>query len=325
MKRATFITWEQLKVGVVILIALSILTVAVYRLGRAANLFTDRYVLVAFLQSAGGLRVGGSVAVAGQIAGSVRRIDFLPPDADTTRNLMVLMEIDRSLQGQIRENSTARLRTLGLLGDKIIDISPGTVPYAVLEEGDTIRVSPSLDYEQVLSEAAGAVDDMVLLTHDLRSLTGGLVRGEGTMGQLLTNRTLYDELTTTLTRTNALLVRLQNPRGTIGRLIDDPRLYDQLTGMIVQLDTLLRKVQHEQGTVGRLLGDTTLYHRMLSMATSADSVMTLLANGDGFASQMLRDQTLYDRLNKLVTDLNVILEDVRRDPGRYTKGMIKVF
>lgn len=325
MKRGTFITWEQLKVGVVILIALGILTVAVYRLGRAAHLFTDRYTLIAFLESAGGLRVGGSVAIAGQLAGTVRRIEFLEPDADTARNLRVVMEIDRSLQSQIRENSTARLRTLGLLGDKIIDITPGTVPHAVLEEGDTLRVSPSLDYEAVLSEAAAAVDDLVLLTQDLRQITGGLVRGEGTMGQLLTNRTMYDQLATTLGRTNTLLVRLQNPNGTIGRLIDDPRLYDQFTGMIVQLDTLLRTVQNEQGTLGRLLADTTLHHRLVSMATNADSVMTLLASGDGFASKLLRDQTLYDQLNKLVTDLNVVLEDVRRDPGRYTRGMIRVF
>ena len=79
MKRATFITWEQLKVGGMILVALAILTVAVFKLGEAANLFSKRYELVAFLPSANGLRVGGSVTVAGQLAGTVSSIDFLAP------------------------------------------------------------------------------------------------------------------------------------------------------------------------------------------------------------------------------------------------------
>ena len=49
MKRATFITWEQLKVGGMILLALAILTVAVFKLGEAANLFSKRYELIAYL------------------------------------------------------------------------------------------------------------------------------------------------------------------------------------------------------------------------------------------------------------------------------------
>ena len=60
MKRATFITWEQLKVGGMILVALGILTVAVFKLGEAANLFSKRYRLIVLLPSANGLRVGGS-------------------------------------------------------------------------------------------------------------------------------------------------------------------------------------------------------------------------------------------------------------------------
>ena len=194
MKRATFITWEQLKVGGMILLALAILTVAVVKLGEAANLFSKRYRLVVLLSSANGLRVGGTVTVAGQLAGTVASIDFLPPDADTTRNLRVIVEVDQSLQQQVREDSRARLRTLGLLGDKIVDISPGTPRYAVLPPNDTLQVEPALDYEAVLVQASGAVNDMIQLTRDLKGITGGMARGEGTVGQLLTNRSLYDEL-----------------------------------------------------------------------------------------------------------------------------------
>ena len=56
-------------------------------------------------------------------------------------------------------------------------VTPGTPRYAVLAPGDTIRVAPSLDYEDVLAKAASAVDDVVGLTRDLHVITGGLRRG----------------------------------------------------------------------------------------------------------------------------------------------------
>jgi phospholipid/cholesterol/gamma-HCH transport system substrate-binding protein len=64
---------------------------------------------------------------------------------------------------------------------------------------------------------------------------------------------------------------------------------------------------------------------MVGITQGADSLMRSLTNGKGTASKLLTDQTLYDQLNKLVTDLSAILADVRRDPSRYMKGVIKVF
>jgi phospholipid/cholesterol/gamma-HCH transport system substrate-binding protein len=325
MKRSTFITWDQLKVGAVILAALAILTVAVYKLGQAANLFSERYQLVAFVPNANGLRIGGSVLVAGQLAGTVRSIEFLPPDGDTTRNLRVTLEINTNLRDQVRADSRGRLRTLGLLGDKVVDINPGTPRYGILSAGDTLEMGTSVDYDQVIQQASGAVGDMVQLTSDLRTITGGIVRGEGALGQFVTDRRLYDELTTTLTRTNALISRLQNPNGTFGRLVEDPTLYHNFTRMIASVDSLVVQLNSPQGTAGKLLRDSTLYTQFVNVASGADSLMKHLNSGQGTAGKLLTDQQLYDQLNKAVTDLNAILADVRRDPRKYTKGLIRVF
>ena len=325
MKRSTFITWDQLKVGLLILVALGVMTLAVFKLGQAANLFSERYQLVAFLSNANGLREGGQVTIAGQIAGAVQSIEFLPPDADTTRNLRVVFEIDERLKPQVRADSKARLRTLGLLGDKILDISPGTPRFAVLEAGDTVPMGESLDLEQVIQRASSAVEDMVGLTHDLREITGGIVRGEGTVGQLLTNRSLYDELTVTLTRTNQMIARLQNPNGTIGRMIEDPTLYRSMVSAVASVDALVKKANAENGTLGKLLSDTTLYASIVGIAQSGDWLVSMIASGQGTAGKLLTDQQLYDQLLKSVTDLNAILEDVRKNPQRYLRGVVKVF
>jgi phospholipid/cholesterol/gamma-HCH transport system substrate-binding protein len=291
MKRSTFITWDQLKVGTLVLVGMVVIAFAVYNLGKAAHLFSKRYPLVAYVPNANGLRVGASVLVAGQLAGTVKAIDFLPPDMDTTRNLRITMDIDQQLQDQIREDSKARIRTQGLLGDKVMDINAGTPRTSKLEPGDTIALAQSLDYEQVINQASGAVGDLVQLTADMKEITGGIVRGEGTMGQLVMDRSLYDHLVAVLGAT----------------------------------DSLLMAVNDRNGTIGKMLHDSTMYANLSSMAKGGDSLMTMLTKGNGTANKLLTDQQLYDQLNKMVTDLNAILADVRRDPGKYMKGVVKVF
>lgn len=324
MKRSAKITWDQLRVAGLILVAIGILGAAAYTLGRAANLFTKRYELVVYLPSANGLRQGGSVTLAGQLIGTVKDIDFLPVDYDTTRNLRIVARVDRDVREQIRGDSEARLRTMGLLGDKVLDISPGTPRFAVLQPGDTIRVAASLDYEAILAKAGGAVDDVVALTRDLRVVTAGLAQGRGTMGQLLTNRAMYDQLTSAMARANAMFAGLQNPNGSFGRMLNDPTLYLRVTSAVASLDSTLVALNSGQGSLGLLLRDTTMYANLTGIASSADSLMKMLASSDGLVGKLLGDQQLYDRLNKLTTDLGSMLADVRRDPARYTKGMICV-
>lgn len=324
MKRSAIITVDQLRVGGVILVAVAILAFAAVKLGEAANLFTKRYDLIVYLPSANGLREGGTVTLAGQLVGTVKKIEFLPVDFDTTRNLRLTARIDRSLREQIRRDSEARLRTMGLLGDKVLDISPGTPKFAVLQPGDTIRVAAGLDLEAVMAKAAGAVDDVIALSHDLRAITGGLAKGQGTVGQLLTNRAMYDQMTGAMARANGLFAGLQNPNGTFGRMLNDPALYNRLTGAVTSLDSMVMAINSSQGSMGRLLRDTTLYTNLVGISQGADSLLSMMTQPNGLVGKLLTDQTLYDQLTKLTTDLGAVLADVRRDPRRYTKGLICV-
>jgi len=324
MRRSSFITWDQLKVGALILIAIIILGFAALKLGQAGNLFGKRYHLVSYVGNASGLRIGGPVTVAGQLAGSIKDIKFLPPDNDTTRNLELLVEVNYGLRDQVREDSRAKIKTLGLLGDKVYDISVGTPRHRILKDGDTLAVAPSMDYEAVVVQASAAINEVVGLTRDLKQVTAGINRGEGTLGQLVTNRQLYDQLNSTLSRTSALMARLENPRGTIGRLLDDPTLYTNLNRAVASADTVIASINRSNGTVGKLLRDDTLYVHLVSVVARADSLVGSMSNGNGTMQKLFTDQQLYDQLVKTVTELNNVLIDVRRDPRRYTKDMIQV-
>ena len=325
MKRSPTLTWDQLRVGGVILIALLILGVAIYKLGQSANLFSKRYTLIAYLPDANGLKEGGAVMVAGQMAGTVSKIEFLPVDADTTRNLKLTLAIDEEVREQIRGDSRGKLRTLGLLGDKVFDITPGTPKTKPLVNGDTVSIMLALDYEAVIAQASGAVTDMVALTRDLRSITGGIVRGEGSLGQFVTNRRMYDEMNGVLSRANLMLAKLQNPDGTVGRMLNDPTLYNRLTSVVSSTDSLILSINSSKGTAGMLLRDSTLYRNMVGITVGADSLLKSLKTGNGLATALLYDPTLPAQLKKLIDDLSSVIADIKRDPGRYTKGAIRIF
>jgi phospholipid/cholesterol/gamma-HCH transport system substrate-binding protein len=325
MKRSTRISWEELRVGIVILVAVAAGVIAMFELGQSMNLFTARYRLVAYLKNAKGLAKGSAVTIDGQTAGSIESIEFLPVSDDTTRNLKITVTIDRRLQQQVRGDSRGMMESLGLLGDKVFNISSGTAKYSVLQPGDVVPLATSLDYDQVIQQAGNAVTALIGLTQDLKSISGSIIKGEGTMGQLVTNRSLYDALTGTLQQTNTLLARLQDRHGTVGHLIDDPTLYENLTSAVAAIDSLATALSSQRSTLGRLLRDDTLYTHMVSVAVGADSLIRSVESGNGFAGKMIRDQQLYDQLLKAVTDLNGVLADVKRDPKRYTKGLVRVF
>ncbi|HLA13393.1 MAG TPA: MlaD family protein [Gemmatimonadaceae bacterium] len=325
MRQSSFLTWDQLKVGAVILVALVILGAAIVKLGDAGNLFAKRYTLVSFMSNTSGLRVGSGVTVAGQLAGSIKEIEFLPPDADTTRNLRIIIEVDESLAPQLRLDSRAKIKTVGLLGDKAFDISPGTPRFRPLREGDTLLISPSTDYEAVVAQASGVMNEVTGLTRDLKVMTGSIARGEGTLGQLVTNRALYDQLNTTLASTNSLMARLENPRGTVGRLLNDPALYNSLSRTVESADKLVSQISAGEGAIGKLLQDDSLYLQLVSIVGRADSLVGTMASGKGTVQKLFTDEELYTQLLTTVKSLNSVLIDVRRDPRRYTPGMIKVF
>ena len=122
-----------------------------------------------------------------------------------------------------------------------------------------------------------------------------------------------------------MLARFQNPNGTVGRMLDDPTLYNRLVGVIALHRLAHHLDQREQGHGGAAPArhDPLREHgRHHARRRLADAVAHERA---GHGEPLLTDQTLYDQLNKLVTDLSAILADVRRDPKRYTKGMVKVF
>ena len=147
-------TWEQVRVGLLILVALSVLSVGVFLVGDTGNVFGERYRLVTLVRSASGLVPGAAVQLAGQTVGQVDDIRFIPPDErpESREAVAIWLAINVDVRDQIREDSRAQVRTQGLLGDRLIDIRPGSSAARILQPGDTVASAASLDYDALLAE-----------------------------------------------------------------------------------------------------------------------------------------------------------------------------
>ncbi|MBR9988157.1 MAG: MCE family protein [Gemmatimonadetes bacterium] len=317
--------WKQGRVALLVIVSALMLAYAVYRVGQVFDVFASRYELSTLTPSALGLRPGAPVTLAGQRIGQVKAIEFIPVERKIGgNNLRIVIAVADEVQDQIRADSRAFLRTQGLLGDKFVDIEPGTPGARILQPGDTLATGESIDIDQFLTMAAGALDEATGIVLNLQELTGGLSRGEGTMGLLLRDDQLYANLNATTAEMRNVLAQINRADGTFGRLIRDPAVYVQMTSAITRMDSLGAMILHGDGSMSQLLRSDSLYRSMLGTLTIADSAVTdlaslvnQLATGDGTIQRMMSDPELYDQFLRAVIDVQTLINDIRLNPAAY--------
>lgn len=323
---------RQVRVGIVIILGLLLLAYGIFQVGRLFDVFASRYPLFTRIENSAGLIEGAPVTLAGQRVGQIERIRFLPVDqrADSA-TILVRFSVNQAMREQIRADSRAALQTQGLLGDRYIDISPGSQRFPPLNPGDTIPSTPALDYEAVLQTAATTMDEVQQVVIGLSTITDRMAAGEGTLGALLVDDALYREMTAATAELGRLVGAVHDSDGTLARLIDDPTLYDRLDQTLIRLDSIGAAVLDQEGSLGRLIGDDALYEGLVGAVGRADSTLAALermigqaADADGTFARLLEDPELYDQLLKSVVDLQSLIQELREDPGALSPR-IRVF
>lgn len=325
---------SQVRVGFVIATSLVILTIGIYQVGRLFDVFASRYPLITLVENSAGLMAGAPVSLAGQRVGQVDEVRFIPVEERVGRaNIYVRLSVNRGIQDQIREDSRAQLRTQGLLGDRFVDITPGSPARPMLRAGDTIQAEPALEIEQVLETAAATLEDVQDIAVGLKVTTDRIARGEGTVGALLADDRLYERMTAATSELDGLLATINRSEGTVSRLIHDPAMYDRMESALTRLDSLGAVILAGQGTLGRMVQDDSLYDALLGVVGRAD---TTLAGVDGFMGEMteadgtihrlLEDPALYDEFLKTVVDIQNLIQSIRNDPRAYRPEVrVRVF
>ena len=186
------------RLGMFIVATLALLAVGVFIVGSQEYLFKSTYRLKAQFDNVEGLDAGGDVRVGGVHTGTVRSILLPRKPGD---KVTVVMDLDKKTHEIIKQDSVATIETEGLLGNQYLAISFGSGGSAEVRDGDTIASQPPLEMGQLLQKANGLLDssqealqNTTKATANLETITGKINRGEGTVGALVNDKQLYNNL-----------------------------------------------------------------------------------------------------------------------------------
>jgi phospholipid/cholesterol/gamma-HCH transport system substrate-binding protein len=333
---------SELRVGLLVLLALAILVLVIFAVSGDLKVpgFGQTTTVRTEMPSVDGLRKGAEVRLSGKKIGSVKEIKFsnqIPSSQDAANNIEIVMEIDGKLDGRpaierIRTDSVANLKTAGVLGDNVIDITPGTLNGRPINNGDRINSQAQKSVGDILNVTNEAIKNFLAVSDDIKAITTGLQKGEGAAGKFLKDETLYLSLDRTVRQAEVLMNSIREGPGTISRLIKDEELYNQITGTVTELRGISDQLNTQlagngKGTIGKLIKDEELYNKANTLIAKAndisaklDNTMLKIERGEGNLGKLINDEKLYAEARETIERLNGIA--ARLEKGEGTAGLL---
>ncbi len=332
MKRSTPVTWAELRVGILVTLALIVALIAVFTLGRRVGIFSPKYTLTTIMPSVSGLQAGAPVRLAGVTVGSVGEVRFMElADRDSfntrllraygdslgDRSVIVRFTVEKKVQDKVTRSSRVKIGTVGLLGDKYLDLDVGDPREAVLEDGDIVLNERPIDYEGLIARAAEGVEELVASLEGSRQIIQSVNEGEGTLGRLINDPELYNEWLRLSRQGTEVLDRVQHGEGALPSLLNDRQLYDQLVRTTTDLESLTTEIRQGDGSLGRLIRDPALYQEMVRTVQEGQSLVREMQEGDGTVARLVNDPALYERMNRFVVEAQSLMTDIQQNPRKY--------
>ena len=346
MPRTRSLAWSELKLGVVIIVAMVIAAITIFSVMGSRGFVWQRYSLKTRVSNVAGLKSGSPVRVAGMEIGSVTDIVFAGDQVD------VIMQLNKQVQPRVTTASTAVIGSVSLLGLGSVDITAASSGTPIPEWGYVPPGKSAAALADVTNQASEGIAELTGLIKDTRA-------GRGTVGKLMTDQQLYDEIQKFVATAGDVTRSIQQGRGTAGRLINDPKIANSLeaslknlqemtnrinsgqgslgtllkddafatslTGATTNLRTLTDRINKGEGTAGKLITDAALYNRLNSLTERFDQLLTRLNDGQGTAGQLLKDKQLYENMNGVVVDLRTLVDAIKKDPKKYLNVKVSIF
>jgi phospholipid/cholesterol/gamma-HCH transport system substrate-binding protein len=263
----------------------------------------------------------------------------------------VVMRLERRVSSRVTTDSEATLGSLGLLGEKAVDISVSLTGIPISHDG-YIRAAAEDPFRGLLSDASDSTAHIkrILARMDAgEGLVGRALRdeelfarmldvsvrlqeamskiesSEGPLGRLMNDQEMSDRFASSARAVETVLTRIESGEGALGVLSKDEALVAQLRELTANLQKSSASVQRGEGTLGKLLHDDALYSRMAEVSVHLESTLGRLERGEGTAGRLLRDTELYNNLNGTLADIRGLVTDVRRDPNKYLRVKVSLF
>jgi len=321
MSRYAQLRWAEVKVGLLVLVALTMLVVMIMSLEKGVGLPGSQYQFRAVVPHTQSLKVGAPVRMNGVDVGNVRQISI----GQDTPKVEITFSVNRDVAAHIRDDATVSIRPMGLLGDKFLEILPGTPSRPPLAVGSLLVGQAETDFSGITAGASATIENLNNAIREIQHILASFSQGQGTASKLLTDPGLYDrsqrvieKLEVASDKSIALLDKVDRGEGTIGRLVTDKEIYDRASQAVKELAELTARLNNRDGTLVKLT-DPALYQRLDALTARGEQLLTKVETGEGTLGKLVTRDELYTRADKLLTDVEALVDDVKKNPAKYFK------
>ena len=314
------VQWAQLKVGILSAVAMVITAVLIFLLTSQSNIITGEFLLRTYMEDSAGMAENAPVRLNGVFAGHISTVR-LSGSRDPKRTVEIVMKVSKKYLTLIPDDSKAAISSSNILGDKYINITRGTHPKTVQENGEIISLT-SQDIPEILNQASSLLAQLQGILGRVDGLLAVVDEGKGNLGKLLKDDSLYDRLNATAGEVAQIVKDVRNSNGTISHLLYDDGLYNDIRRPIQRLDDMLAQVQQAKGSAGKLLYDPVLYDEARASIGEAKKILADLNAGKGSAGKLLKDEEVYRELTAVANKVNTALDKI--NAGQGTIGQLVV-
>ena len=182
------------KLGMFVLIGLVAFTLAIYFVGKQKNMFGSTFRLNSNFKNVSGLEVGNNVLFSGINIGTVSEIQLI-----TDTSVVVRLLIQKDVQKFIKSDALASIGSDGLMGDKVLTISPGTNSKNSVKDNANIKSIQAIEMDEIMRSIKVSMDNASIITNELAEFTYKMNNGNGALSKLITDEKFANSLTKTLT------------------------------------------------------------------------------------------------------------------------------
>ncbi|WP_394758562.1 MlaD family protein [Flavobacterium sp.] len=234
------------KLGMFVILGLILFMITIYFIGNNKNLFRSTFQLKSHFKNVSGLKEGNNVRFSGINVGTVKDIEFIS-DSAVVVNLIIKQEV----QKYIKTDAIASIGSDGLMGDKVLTISPGTASNTVVKDKDLIKSTKAVEIEDIMKSVKLSADNAAIITSQLAIFTNKMNNSKGVLSKLMTDATFANSLTKTLSNlessTDEFAVftkKMNNKKGVLSKLVTDEKLGNSVDSTLIELNETVKAAQN---------------------------------------------------------------------------------
>jgi phospholipid/cholesterol/gamma-HCH transport system substrate-binding protein len=351
--------WSELKVGITVIAASVTLGILIFLMSGTGGLLTRKIKLKSYFDNASGLRVGAPVRLNGVDIGNVTAIQIVPDKDKALTPVEVTMKISTKYHYALHQDSVTLLATAGVLGETFIDIDSSQAKLGEVQDGTVLHSRQVPDFQDVVRASQGTLQNLDSLIKRLDRIVTFVESGNGSVGKLIYDPSLYNRINTTVSEFQKLVNEVTEGNGTLGKLVSDDELYKKANTAVDDLNLIINDLNAGKGTAGKFLKDPTLYNnanetianvkqltddinagkgalgkltkdqefanKLQDTINKISEITGRLEAGEGTAGMFLKDPALFNNANQMLVESRELVKAVRENPKKYLTIRVKVF